>query len=499
MTSHDSHDNHKHLNEISFSEFKEKTNQKKFNPFAFNVDKNKRLNENLYFRVDTTVVKQNTLTNGKVNFTLRALSMQPESEDVFYNIIYYNKDEKWHWSILEIPNNFMTQEKTSIKEVLNSINGANNLINSKLVGTWVTTTSYHCNGEGKCATGECDGCNVCVSTSISYEYVDLPNTEEYYFVIAPTPGGGGGGGGMSAEQKALNSFINSLNIQQLNIFYNHPELAEYLLNNIVESPRFELINPGTGNGGIGIYDPNPTPQLPEYGFSDESINFVNWALNFLADNPNVTSSQFQNWFMSEIVMGEYYFDSNFWLNSNLNFETQDLPSWQAFNNAYPNESSAQLYGVVGGEVAQAQIDYPTQTQNGCALKVSRALNYSGIVIPYIPNSTLLGGDDKYYFLNARALNLWMRETFGTGSNNLNHLHLTAQDGGHNGEDFSSLIDLSSTGNPDLYVKGIYSMVATQPNNWGASGHADILYDNGECKAGCYFNGPVDYIDIWILD
>ena len=44
------------------------------------------------------------------------------------------------------------------------------------------------------------------------------------------------------------------------------------------------------------------------------------------------------------------------------------------------QSSAQLYGVVGGEVAQAQIDYPLETANGCALKVSRALNYSGNTI-----------------------------------------------------------------------------------------------------------------------
>ena len=420
LTSHDSHDNHKHLNEISFSEFKEKTNQKKFNPFAFNVDKNKRLNENLYFRVDTTVVKQNTLTNGKVNFTLRALSMQPESEDVFYNIIYYNKDEKWHWSILEIPNNFMTQEKTSIKEVLNSINGANNLINSKLVGTWVTTTSYHCNGEGKCATGECDGCNVCVSTSISYEYVDLPNTEEYYFVIAPTPGGGGGGGGMSAEQKALNSFINSLNIQQLNIFYNHPELAEYLLNNMVESPRFELINPGTGNGGIGIYDPNPTPQLPEYGFSQEAKDFVSELISVIIDYkyqfPNYDSNLLDE-FLDDILNTNTEAEEEINLPTlapsceSFNFEAVGTANWQS--SLVKNIGFTIILLTPSNISVSNDINYPQPIEFGCpqtllgGLQISpgRAANLSSQVLKNTINLVVRK------FGNKKATNLMVKILF----------------------------------------------------------------------------------------
>lgn len=76
-------------------------------------------------------------------------------------------------------------------------------------------------------------------------------------------------------------------------------------------------------------------------------------------------------------------------------------------------------------------------------------------------------------------------------NNPNHLRLTAQDGGYKGENFPSLVENK---------KGIFSMVSTNPV-W-ASGHADILYSNGTCKAGCHFQdnppAPIDYIDIWIL-
>lgn len=109
---------------------------------------------------------------------------------------------------------------------------------------------------------------------------------------------------------------------------------------------------------------------------------------------------------------DFFYDANYWENPNLTFPQQNLPTWANFLAAYPNEDSQQLYGVVGGDVAQAQIDYPLETRNGCALKVSRALNYSGVIIPNIPTTstipgTVQGADGKYYFLNAKALNIWM--------------------------------------------------------------------------------------------
>lgn len=42
--------------------------------------------------------------------------------------------------------------------------------------------------------------------------------------------------------------------------------------------------------------------------------------------------------------------------------------------------------------------------NACVLRVSIALNYSGVKIPNIPNHTFKGGDGKYYFLSAKKLN-----------------------------------------------------------------------------------------------
>lgn len=124
--------------------------------------------------------------------------------------------------------------------------------------------------------------------------------------------------------------------------------------------------------------------------------------------------------------------------------------------------------------------------------MSIALNGSGIVIPNIPNQTLEGGGvftGQYFFLNAKALNEWMRLTFGTSEAtattvNYNHYHYTTTN------DFTSDILVSPK-------KGIYSLVF--PNNYSASGHADILSEDGTCAAGCYLNYTVSYIDVWVLD
>ncbi len=222
----------------------------------------------------------------------------------------------------------------------------------------------------------------------------------------------------------------------------------------------------------------------------EKSKFAIWGINFFMDNPDTTWEQFYNWFLTPSEGKDWNYDANFWDDPNLTFPAQSLPSWSAFSSAYPNQTSAQMYGVVGGAVAQAQIDYPVETQNGCALKVSRALNYSGVIIPNIPGKTLKGADNKNYFLNAKSLNARMRKTFGVSPSNPRHINITKLQGGINGKNFPNLIKNK---------KGIFSMVSP-PNSTWASGHADILYSNGTCKAGChFFDGDILYIDFWELN
>jgi hypothetical protein len=221
----------------------------------------------------------------------------------------------------------------------------------------------------------------------------------------------------------------------------------------------------------------------------------------MKNNPDVTWAQFQNWFMgtSEGKDGDY--DATYWDNPNLTFPKQDLPTLSKFLSAYPKNLDGKtymlgkdLYPLVGDEVYKAYLDFPNLVNGSCALKVSRALNYSDVIIPQTPN-TLKGTDGKYYFVNARALNKWMRLTFGTDKNNPNYKSFTRNQGGNKGENFPILVK---------GLKGIYSMVSPLEikDSW-ASGHADIIYDE-ICPFNCHFYDEklqivtIEYIDIWIL-
>lgn len=234
----------------------------------------------------------------------------------------------------------------------------------------------------------------------------------------------------------------------------------------------------------------------------------------LTENPTMTGEQFENWFMGVPEGLDDTYNAAFWENTNLIVPKQDLPSLASFADALPKKSDgkymtgADLYPFVGGEVYQAYLDFPTIVRGSCALKISYGLNHGGIEIgEYIDEKgkpqTLKGKDGKYYFVNAHALNSWMRLTFGTKPAtaktpyNENHRHFTAADGGAKGIKFTKLVE---------GMRGIYSMVTPldKHNTWG-SGHSDFLYDT-KCLTGgnCYFYDiknnfvPVDFIDIWIL-
>ncbi|HQV35274.1 MAG: hypothetical protein KA215_06835 [Flavobacterium sp.] len=245
--------------------------------------------------------------------------------------------------------------------------------------------------------------------------------------------------------------------------------------------------------------------IEDTGYPDEEINFIEELINLAIQYPTMyTYDNLMNWFFTTREgIDPISYDNNFWEDPNLSFPLQSLPSWSDFDIAYPRVDGSELVTIVGGAVQIAYNQYPNLSRGYCALKVSRALNYSGIIIPQIITTsgnpgTLQGSDGKYYFLNAKALNKWMRETFGTNPAtntsplNLNHFHFTSNQGGINGLNFPNLM---------IGLKGIYSMVSTNPN-W-ASGHADLIDENGICVFGCHLNdsppAPIDYIDIWVLE
>ena len=234
------------------------------------------------------------------------------------------------------------------------------------------------------------------------------------------------------------------------------------------------------------------------GFTTANKNKIKQLINYLMLNPNVSYEQYVNWFMTQSEGKDFSYDQTYWENPSLNFPSQNLPTYNSFYNAYPKnpngswmEGANTVYAYVGGEVQQTRIDYPNDTNNTCALKVSIALNGSGIVIPNIPGQTLQGGGafaGKFFFLNARALNKWMRKTFGTITNP-NYMNIPASQITPNGANLPLLLS---------NIKGIYSLVCPLGSPW-ASGHADII-NNSMCAAGCHFpDAPIEYIDVWKLN
>nr|WP_294790342.1 T6SS effector amidase Tae4 family protein [uncultured Mucilaginibacter sp.] len=216
------------------------------------------------------------------------------------------------------------------------------------------------------------------------------------------------------------------------------------------------------------------------GLSDaEKSEYFNWAIDYLKNNPNVLLDDFKNQFamLSEGEDGPDFFDQSYW--DGLQITQQTLPSYDDFYAAFPNIDANAVYNLIGGQILAHHISNPRNYSNACALRVSRALNYSGKLIPQLAG-TEQGADGKNYFLSAKNLNNYLKKVFGQPT-----YHFTKADGGTNGENFPNLM---------AGKKGIYSMLAS---NWVASGHAD-LFTGSICDRGCDITKFTDSIDLWVL-
>lgn len=297
-------------------------------------------------------------------------------------------------------------------------------------------------------------------------------------------GGGGFGGGTGSGSSTLISTTPVTNYYYY-IFNAHNPESNYLG---LTSTQITWLNSQT----IELRKSITSYFTPLY----EGELSASWAINYFMQHPNTTWAQFKNWFLTPREEQDYIYDSTYWENPNLTFPQQNLPTFQNFDTNYPRMNGEQLAQLVGGDVLNLYNQYPSVVRGFCALKVSRALNYSGVTIPNITTTngnpgTVLGGDGKYYFLNAKALNKWMQKTFGVSPTNPNHIKILGSQGGENSGNFPTLT---------AGIKGIYSMVSSNLD-W-ASGHADLI-NEGICVFGCHFYdnppAPIDYIDIWILN
>ncbi|WP_299177608.1 type VI secretion system amidase effector protein Tae4 [uncultured Chryseobacterium sp.] len=235
-----------------------------------------------------------------------------------------------------------------------------------------------------------------------------------------------------------------------------------------------------------------------------NFKFAKFALNFLINNPDVSWEQFQNWFIGtpEGMDGEY-------VNPDLiEYETpvvqQSLPTlsqWYANfpkieqNGFWKEMKAPQVYQLVGGSLYTSHLNDTTGAyQNACAIRGSRALLYSGIIIPVIKKGNLQltqkGGDGKNYILAATSFLKFMKDKFGDTPNKLE---------GADANDATKVANFLKGKN------GIYVIENADPrpsNQGGAgySGHVDAIVD-GICISGAYTQpkGGVKSIRVWILN
>lgn len=190
-------------------------------------------------------------------------------------------------------------------------------------------------------------------------------------------------------------------------------------------------------------------------------------------------------------------EDNYW-DDNADFdvtiEEQEKPTYKALFDAYPFIAGQpgkelpvpELCTLIGGEVKD--VFDQGDVSNGCALRLSRALNYAGVEIPEIPGKTWKGADNKNYFFRAEHMKTFLTKTFGSPDTAPN-IHLKAADAGVNGAGFASKL----TGK-----KGIYLMRPKDRQAFGASGHA-TLYNIIDCLGGHNFFPAAEEVFLWVLN
>ena len=522
-------------NKISLAQFKKETTITVFKPIV-SVPKTTsitskgklQLND---FSIDTLAIKKFIAKNNQTAYTFRIypLSFVAQPNEI-YNLVYRKVNTSWETAIFYLKRLPKENSDHKLFEKIERIDGAKvtNAVTSKSTLTTSNSGSGMCSYEsltiecdGSCdrqGYSECDGfacpTGQCVERSITYMYCNL---EDY------SGGGGGSGGtygGTSGSEGGGNGSTNSgattgsATLDPFTYFPNDLDSPFYEDPMYINSIKRAYIWDNLGNAKQRFFASNPEylnyfNETIQYqinsNWSVESNEMGNWAREFKFDNPDTTWVQFENWFMGtpEGQDGEY--DSAFWENPNLTFQQQNLPTLVAFKSAMPTKytDAGTLCNSLGGDVLKMYNDVIAKRKklNTCAIRVSTALIKCNISIPFIPDNpngyknTVKDKDGNYLIINAKALNKWMRKTFGT--NLANYRHFTAAQGGVKGGNFPQLME-------DIGSDGIYSMVSRPEihGTWG-TGHADIL-EEGDCRIKCHFFDennnfvPVDYIDVWIL-
>ena len=355
--------------------------------------------------------------------------------------------------------------------------------------TWIEARPDNCNCLDPNNCDWASGCVICSQVkNASFSYVSCGGGSSEGSSGSTSTSSGGtwspapppGGGGTSSSQISSNTpYYIYPNTQAYNDFVNNtlsPNEQDYWsdLNNA------EFVDP-------------LMLKVVKAKYSNEAVAFVQYWLEYLMGGPNITAKEFRNYFMTDTEGEDGTYDATFWDNPGVIYQQETLPSLAAFVSAFPKKTNTdgtisympanEVYNLVGGVMWQNYSNGIAGWRNACAIRASRALNYSGKPIGNAASSNIYqGGDGKNYIVQAKAFNTYMQKKFGNPTYTLNAAQIN--------NDPQKIVDFLKGKN------GIYSMVTSAGT---FSGHADLLL-NGTCLSGTATNNVanVSYIHIWEL-
>jgi Type VI secretion system (T6SS), amidase effector protein 4 len=106
--------------------------------------------------------------------------------------------------------------------------------------------------------------------------------------------------------------------------------------------------------------------------------------------------------------------------------TVNRPSWADMSKHYPGESipSDKFSLMVGKSYATVVASNPENYSNTCAVRMSYALNRSGMKLPVAPDGGNMMGDDKLnYWIRVKQLKKKLSDQFGKPDKELVHQHI----------------------------------------------------------------------------
>jgi Type VI secretion system (T6SS), amidase effector protein 4 len=476
-------------NRVSMSQFKKETHLNPAITLSLRTSKNNKNAKEAQsppdFVIDTLAIKKYISETNKTTYSFRIYPLTaPAQPNEYYNLVYRKVNNGWETSIFYLKKLPKRNSENKLFEKIELLHEGTVFKTTTSKTAYFDMCAYEvptvqCNGS--CKTGVCDGFGCSTGECI---------VNEVRYGVCATGGGSGGGttdpssnygsGGGTTDPYSYdpNTYDNPV--------YDDPEYLNRINRERIWTALYQAQIFFAKDENIGFFNETVKYQQDNQ-WSAESLVLGNFAREYKQLNPEITWQQFQNWFMGSPEGndgGEIYDPTDY---IGINVGKQNLPGRNAFYDAFPKVGASGMtsdlvYELVGGHMWEAHKGNDKNYQNACAIRVSRALNYSGKPIPVFINNkgkqkTEKGKDGLNYILDASSLLAYMLKAFPDTP----PVHLKNK-------------------TPDEYQKalngkwGIYIMVPKI--GFGASGHADFYSQSG-CLSRCYFSDAAE-IYFWEL-